>query len=277
MSRKLKELLAGRFSPEELRLLVGGYDLVGDIAVVIIPESLNGKENEIAKAILDCNRRIRVVVKRAARYGGEFRTLPVKIIGGENRLETEVIEFGIRLRLNIEKVYFSIRSGGERRRIASLVRSGEEVLVLFSGIAPYPLMISRYSRAGEIVAVEKNPVAHRYAEINVKLNKRENNIKLIHGDVEDIVPSFSRRFDRLVMVYPKGGERFLHTALDALKPGGTLHFYDMQHLDALELSLEKVRSVCMKRGRSLVDSAFTVCGHCAPRTHRICVDCLIET
>ncbi len=276
MSRKLKQLLADRFSSEELQLLVGGYDLVGDIAVVIIPEPLKVKEKEIAESILADNRRIKVVAKRADRYGGEFRTLPVKIIGGENRLETEVIEFGIRLRLNIEQVYFSIRSGGERRRIASLVHSGERVLVLFSGIAPYPLMISRYSRVGEIVAVEKNPIAHRYAEINVKLNKRENSIKLIHGDVEDIVPSFSRCFDRLIMVYPKGGERFLYTALDALRPGGTLHFYDMQHLDSLELSLEKVRSVCMKRGQSLLESAFTVCGHCAPRTHRICVDCRIE-
>ncbi len=276
MGRRLRQLLVGRFSPEELRLLVGGYDLVGDIAIVIIPESLNVKEREIAEAILADNNRIRVVAKRSAYYGGEFRTLPVKIIGGENRLETEVMEFGIRLRLNIEQVYFSIRSGGERRRIASLVRSGEDVLVLFSGIAPYPLMISRYSRAGEIVAVEKNPIAHHYAEINVKLNKRENSIKLIHGDVEDIVPAFSRRFDRLVMVYPKGGEQFLYTALGALKPGGILHFYDMQHLDSLELSLEKVRNACKKRGQSLLDFSFTVCGHCAPRTHRICVDCLIQ-
>ena len=79
MGRRLRQLLAGRFSPEELRLLVGGYDLVGDIAIVIIPESLNVKEREIAEAILADNNRIRVVAKRSAHYSGEFRTLPVKI------------------------------------------------------------------------------------------------------------------------------------------------------------------------------------------------------
>jgi tRNA (guanine37-N1)-methyltransferase len=276
MSRKLKQLLADRFSSEELQLLAGGYDLVGDIAVVIIPESLIVREREIAEAILADNRRIKVVAKRAAHYGGEFRTLPVKIIGGENRRETEVVEFGIRLRLNIEQVYYSVRSGAERKRVASLVCPGEEVLVLFSGIAPYPLMISGYSKVRKIVGIEKNPVAHRYAQTNVRLNKKENIIQLIHGDVKDVVPSFSHGFDRIVMVLPKSGERFLQVALGVLKPGGMLHFYDMQHMDSFNQSVEKVRNACEIGGRSLSRWTTAVCGHCAPRTHRICVDCLIE-
>ena len=156
----LKEILGYLLSENELQLLVRGYDVVGDIAIIIIPQELEAKEQVIAAAILANNQKIKVVAKRAAHYGGEFRTLPIKIIGGEDRRETEVREFGLRLRLNVEKVYFSVRSGNERRRIAFLVQPGENVLVLFSGIAPYPLMISRYSLAKKIVGIEKNPVAH---------------------------------------------------------------------------------------------------------------------
>jgi len=121
---KLKELLRGVLSENELRRLVSGYDLVGDIVIMTIPEELERKEQEIASVILADNHRVKVVAKRAAHYGGEFRSRPIKVIGGEVRRETEVKEFGIRLQLDVEKIYFSVRSGNERKRIASLVQSG---------------------------------------------------------------------------------------------------------------------------------------------------------
>ncbi len=154
---KLKKRLEDSLSARELERLVGAYDVVGDIAIVIIPEELEAKEHLIAEAILTSNRKINVVAKRAGNYGGEFRTMPLQILAGENRKETEVKEFGIRLLVNPETVYYSVRSGNERKRIASLVAPGESVLVLFSGIAPFPLIISRYSKAKSIVGIEKNP------------------------------------------------------------------------------------------------------------------------
>ncbi len=275
MDMNLKEILGYLLSESELQLLVRGYDVVGDIAIIIIPQELEAKEQVIAAAILANNQRIKVVAKRAAHYGGEFRTLPIKIIGGEDRRETEVREFGIRLRLNVEKVYFSIRSGNERRRIASLVQPEENVLVLFSGIAPYPLMISRYSMAKRIVGIEKNPVAHDYALINLGLNKKLKNIVLIQGDVGGLLPRFRTEFDRILMILPKSAGDFLGAALPLVKPGGYLHFYDMQKSDSFGEAVAKVRSVCESVKRPLLAADITACGHCAPRTYRICVDCLI--
>jgi len=98
---KLKELLRGVLSENELRRLVSGYDLVGDIVIMTIPEELERKEQEIASVILADNHRVKVVAKRAAHYGGEFRSRPIKVIGGEVRRETEVKEFGIRLQLEM--------------------------------------------------------------------------------------------------------------------------------------------------------------------------------
>ena len=254
---------------------IRGYDVVGDIAIVIIPEGLEDKELDIAQAILAGNHRIKVVAKRAGYYGGEFRTLPLQILAGKNRQETEVKEFGVRLLVNPETVYYSVRSGNERKRIASLVAPGEAVLVFFSGVAPFPLMIARYSRAGAIVGIEKNPQAHAYAVANLTRNKKQTNIRLYEGDVREVVPGLATTFDRVVMPLPTRAEQFLSCALPALKTGGLLHFYDMQVKDRGAESVAKIDRACGAANRRLMGATVHRCGHCSPNTYRICVDAMI--
>lgn len=263
-------------SQRELESLVGAYDVVGDIAIIIIPEELEPKEHLIAEAILDSNRKIGVVAKRAGNYGGEFRTIPLRILAGENRKETEVKEFGIRLLVNPETVYYSVRSGNERRRIASLVEEGESVLVLFSGIAPFPLIISKYSKAKSIVGIEMNPQAHAYGVQNLFRNKNQKNIHLYPGDVRKVVPTLTAAYDRVIMPLPTRSEEFLSCALQVLKPNGFLHFYDMQRPELFEQSVEKIVGACSALNRVVLASTITRCGHCAPRLYRICIDTRIS-
>ena len=275
MSRKLKDVLQGELSPAELQCLVQSYDVVGDIAIIIIPPELVKKEHLIAAAILDLHRNIKVVAKRAGIYGGEFRTLPLEIIGGEERKETIHKEDGVRFLLNPETVYFSVRSSNERKRIASLVRDGEEVLVLFSGIGPYPLIIGRANPSCRVVGIEKNPEAHRYALKNLGYNKKITNVRFYEGDAAAVLPTLGRKFDRIVMPLPKSAEAFLPVALAALRQEGWLHFYDLQQEDSFSDSEVKVAEACRQADRQLRSSTVTICGHCAPRTYRICVDALI--
>lgn len=264
------------FSASELAYLVNAYDVVGDIAVVIIPEELEPKEHLIADAILASNKKIRVVAKRDGHYGGEFRTIPLKILAGENRKETEVIESGVRLLVNPETVYYSVRSGNERRRVAALVQPDESVLVLFSGIAPYPLIISRYSRAKYIIGVEKNPQAHAYGIENLSRNRKITNVNLQLGDVKEVLPRLATFFDRVVMPLPTRGEEYLPYALQVLKERGFLHFYDMQHPENFRESINKIVSACTVAKRSVLSTDITKCGHCAPQKYRICIDAMIS-
>ena len=276
MAMRLKDALSGVLTVEEQQTLVGSYDVVGDIAIIIIPECLQARELLIANAILADNGRIKVVAKRAGFYGGEFRTLPLTILAGEDRKETEVREFGIRLRLNAERVYFSIRSGNERRRIASLVAPDESVLVLFSGVAPYPLAISRFSGVRTVVGIEKNPEAHAYAVQNLQLNKKLQNIALYNGDAAAVLPTLQETFDRVIMPLPTMAETFLVDALQVLKPGGYLHFYDLQRPDCFTDSVAKISAACLAENRLLENFSIVRCGHCGPRTYRICIDARIH-
>ena len=255
--------------------MVRAYDVVGDIAITIIPPELETKEGIIGEAILAQQKNIRVVAKRNGIYSGEFRTIPLKIIAGEDRKETIHKEHGVRLRLNPEKVYFSVRSGSERKRLATLVQPGEDVLVMFSGIGAMPLVIAKLSPAGAVVGIEKNNIAHQYAVQNLALNKKIRNVTFLAGDVLDVMPTLDRKFDRVAMPLPQSGALFLDIALPALRPGGVLHFYDFQPAGSFDDASGKVRCACEKNGRRLHNAQTVVCGHSSPRMYRICVDAKI--
>ena len=201
--------------------------------------------------------------------------MPVKVIAGEDRTVTELRESGVRLTLDLQEVYYSVRSGGERLRIARLVQPGEKILVAFSGIAPYPLVISKQSDASEIIGVEKNTSAHRFGIKNIKLNKKLKNIQLYNADILDWLKTDEGRgkqFDRIIMPLPKSGEQFLMPLLSQLKGAGWLHFYDMQQLEEFDKTSKFVQKKGVAAGRRLTEHNLVQCGHCGPRTYRICVD-----
>lgn len=275
MSGELKKALAGQLAPDELDRLIRSYDIVGDMAIIIIPEELLARKRQIADTILTLHKNIRVVARRAGHYDGEFRLLPLEVIGGEERRETLHRENGVRLLLNPEKVYYSVRSGNERRRVAALVREGERVLVLFSGIGPYPLVIGRIQPQCQVVGIEKNPEAYAYAVKNLTYNKKIHNVSFIHGDVREKLPQLGGGFDRIIMPLPKSAGDFLDLALGGLRRGGWLHFYDLQEKGGFAGAVEKIGQACRRNGRELATSSVTVAGHCSPRLFRVCVDARI--
>lgn len=273
--RKLKNDLCSICSEDEISRLVGGYDVVGDVAIIIIPEELAARELLIGETLLAENPRLRTVAKRDGLYSGEFRTVPLKIIAGRNSTETEVKEFGVRLRLDPSKVYYSVRSGNERQRIASLVQPGEQVLVMFSGVAPFPLQIAKYGNASWITGIEKNPQAHAYGLENIQLNRFADNISLYCGDVRDVLVRIERKFHRIIMPAPTLAGDYLADAIQALESGGTIHYYDMQAPDSFYRSVADVDAACTASSRKLISAQVVKCGHCAPRSYRICVDAAI--
>ncbi len=271
----LKKSLQDSIPPEELPRLIRGFDIIGDIAVVIIAEGFDHYEQLIAEAIAAAHKNVKTVLKRAGTYSGEFRTIPLTFIAGERKTETVCSEYEIRLWLDLAKLYFSIRSGHERKRIADLVKPGENVLVMFSGIAPYPLMIAKFSSAEKITGIEINRAAHDYALQNLKLNKARN-ISLIHGDVCGAVKRSAECYDRIVMPLPGHAGEFLETALRVLKPGGAVHFYDFKIRGSFETSSELISAKAQQLGRRINASNTVVCGHSSPQRFRICVDATIS-
>lgn len=260
-----------KLTKKETDHLRRAYDVIGDIAILEVPPELVKKQKIIADALLRLQKNVRTVLKKAGIHGTEFRTRPMKWLAGKKTKETIHREQGIRLRLNVETVYFSPRLATERKRIAQQVRPGERVLVMFSGCAPYPCVMAKNTGAKEIVGIEINPEGHDYGVENLRLN-RIKNVTLINADVKDAVPLLKTKFDRIVMPLPKSAGDFLDTALDAAKKGAVIHFYSFEEKGNFKAAYKRIREVCKRANRKCRMMRTVRCGQQSPGTYRICVD-----
>jgi len=259
---KLKELLKEILTEKELEIAPSSFDIVGDIAIIKIPEELKKKEKKIGEQLLKF-KNIKTVLKKESKVENKFRLRKYRFLAGENKKETVHVEYGCRFKLNLEKVYFSPRLATERDRIVKQIKKGEKVLVMFAGIGPYAVQIAKRSGAEIVYAIEINPEAYRYMEENIKLNKVQNKIKIFLGDVRDVVPKLKEKFDRIVMPLPMDGENFLNLAKMVSKKGTIVHFYTFASSE--EEAIKKINYnvkilTCVR------------CGSYSKNLYRFCVD-----
>ncbi|MBU1201649.1 MAG: hypothetical protein KJ583_07055 [Nanoarchaeota archaeon] len=187
-----KELLKEKLSEEEYSKLITAYDVVGTIAILEIPPKLENKEKIIAETLLKTNKNIKTVLKKAGEHTGVFRTQKMNWLAGENTKETVHKENNVELRVDVEKTYFSTRLGTERKRITAQIKKDEHILVMFSGVAPYPLVFSKNTNAKNITGIEINKKAHELGEENIIINKA-GNVNLIKGDVKKLLPNIYKQ------------------------------------------------------------------------------------
>lgn len=236
----LKEALKDELTDEELANLVTSFEVIGDVAIIEVPEELESKRELIGETLMDLNSHVRSVLREVSERRGEFRTRDYEVIAGDENTETVHREYGCRFKLDPRKVYFSEREGTERQRIAERVDEDEVIMTMFAGVGPFPIVIARQKDVRKIYAVELNPEGYSYLEENVRLNKMEDVIEPIQGDVRDICPEYFGQCDRVLMPLPKDSESFLNLAIKCLKPeGGTVHYYSWSHEDNLYQDEEK--------------------------------------
>jgi tRNA (guanine37-N1)-methyltransferase len=268
-------LLRNNLTPSELELLPKSQEIVGTILILEIPKELQKKEKAIAEAYLQFNHHLTTVVKKDESHSGTYRTRTVKILAGKRTKETLHSENGIRLKLNLEKTYFSARTANERLRISHQIKKPETVLVMFSGAAPLPLVIARNSPAKKIYGIEINPFAHQYALENIKLNNCEDKVIIYNGDVRVIIPKLKMmkmKFDRIAMPLPKTGEQFLDDAFKVSKRGTIIHLYAFLAEEEFSSYRKKIIKICSGLKHKVKVLRTVRCGQFSPRIFRVCFD-----
>lgn len=272
----LKDSLSSKLTPDEMAFVKTGHDTIGAIVIMEIPEDLKHHEKKIADTLLAVNKQVKTVLKKADIHGGVFRTQKMTYLAGINTKETTYKENNVTLKLDVEKVYFSIRLGNERKRIMNLVKPGEEILVMFSGAAPYCIVLAKNTAAKHITGIEINPDGHKYGLENLKLNKIKN-VDLICGDVHHEIPRLlkadpSLKYERIIMPLPKTADEFLGDALSVARKGTIIHFYDFLPESQFDEALKKIDEECKKKGLKHKVLGVFKCGQHAPYIYRICVD-----
>ena len=254
------------------------FDIIGHIAIVEIPGILKRKKKLIAKVIMDLNKHIKTVLEKASERKGIYRIRKYRFIAGERKFETIHKEYGCLFKLDPTKVYFSPRELTERQRIASQVKENETVMVMFAGVAPYAIQIEKKQpKVKEVIAIEINPVAAKYARENVVLNKVDDKVKIIEGDVREKCKEFYGKCDRIVMPLPKGAEDFLDIAVKCLKRKGYIHFYNWGNEPNIFENAEKI----IKDELSKMNVKYKIINErkvlpYAPRKWKVCIDIFVK-
>jgi len=265
--RSYKELV---HVPERLvPLLPSSFDVIGDIAVLKMPEELAPYQREISEAILAWNRKIRVVARDRG-VAGEHRIRQLELLAGEPRTVTVHIEYGLRYKADVARAYFSPRLGTERLRVADQVAPGEVVVDPFAGVGPYAILIAKRRQPKVVYAADTNPAAVALLRENVAAN-RADRVIVLEGDARDVLRR-SAPADRVILDLPHSAMEFLPDAVRALAPHGTIHLYAILPDADIEDRLEAIRGVVEGERRSLLEARPHRVRAYSPTQHHMAFD-----
>jgi len=269
----LKEALRGKLTDKELETLRAGFDVIGSIAIIEVDKRHKKKQKIIADTLLCLLPSVTTIAVKQGKHTGKYRRQPLKILAGEKTLETTHKENGVSLTLNVSTCYYSPRLGTERMRIASQVKKGENILVLGSGIGPYPLILAKHTPAEHITAVEHNPSAHEYAKFNAIKNKLANKITFVKGDLSKVKLG---KYDRIIANIPHKGVNLAPQLLKFAKKGTIIHVYDFAKEEDLQKPAKQFEALCKKAKKKCTILRTQKAGQNAIRSYRVCVDARIN-
>ncbi len=244
MKGDLKALLEGKLLPIELASLCKSYDIIGDIAVIRIPETLSSHNNIIAEALMQQHKHVKSVWRQASPVSGVFRLRDLEWIAGEKQTTTLHKEHGCLFKVDIKECYFSPRLAYERMRIANAVRNKEVIVNMFAGVGAYSIIIARHSTAAKIYSIDLNPVAVEHLRENILLNKMINRVIPMEGEASSIIhQKLQNVADRVLMPLPEKAYEYIESALSAInQQSGWIHYYDFEHARKHEDPIDKVKA-----------------------------------
>jgi len=213
------------WTPEAKADLPRSFDIVGDIVLVRLPDSLEPRKEEVGAALLSFVPSARIVGLDRGVHGPERRR-HVERIAGSGGWSTRHRENGLELDVDIERAYFSPRLAHEHERVASEVRAGERVYDLCCGVGPFALTLARDGRASRITAVDSNPAAVSLLRATQARYAWGTRIEVVEAPIERFL-SHAVAVERVILNLPHEGIKYLPSVAPTLAPRGRLHYYEV--------------------------------------------------
>lgn len=223
--KTLVDALSDELTPKELDILPRAYDLVGEIAVLEIPEDLRKHSKRIGEAFHSVHPRFKTILAKKGAVSGTTRVRDYELLWGKDTTRTIHTEYGCRLVVDLEKAYFSPRLLEEHSRVARLVEDGELVVDMFCGVGPFAIHIAKQKNA-HVTAIDINPDAISLLTESLRINRLVGKVTPIVADTAEYLKTIDTQVDRVIMNHPSGAEAFVDVACSVLKKRGVMHYYD---------------------------------------------------
>ncbi len=237
--------------PDAKALLPRSFDVVGDIVLIRLPEQLEKRKHEIGEALLSFVPSARVVGQDRGVHGTE-RLRSIERLAGSGAWRTRHRENGIEFEVDVERAYFSPRLAREHERVASEVKSGEEVYDLCCGVGPFALTIARSGRATRITAVDANPSAIELLRATQRRYSYGSRIEPVLAPLESFLP-LAAAVDRVVLNLPHEGIKYLPSVARTVAPRGSLHYYEITPREEFDRRAESIMRSLGEEDWSVVD------------------------
>ncbi|MDS0476063.1 class I SAM-dependent methyltransferase family protein [Natrinema sp. 1APR25-10V2] len=269
----LEGLLAERgWSEAALESAPGSWAVIGSVILVTVPENCPD-ETELGEALLEVHGEADSVLadEGIANDGaaGTHREPRTRLIAGQRDTETIHTEHGTRYGLDPARVMFSPGNQAERARMGEIASDDEHVFDMFAGIGYFTLPMAR--AGSRVTATEINPTAFRYLLENAVLNDVGDRVDAYMTDCRDLAGDLEA--DRVVMGYYGSSDSagtaaadeaadhgtrtneaadFLPAALEALSPGGVVHYHEATPESLLwDRPIERLEAAADEAGRGL--------------------------
>jgi tRNA (guanine37-N1)-methyltransferase len=263
LSQVLKEDI-----PEDLHHLIPDrFEVIGDIAILSIPNELLPYQTTIAKSLINQRRNITTVLGRVSKRSGTCRIAGYQpIIGTKTR--TLCKESGFRYRVDLSHAFFTSRLAGERQRISEIIRPGELILVPFAGVGPFVIPVA--ARGARVIAIEMNPDACLLLRENIRQNHLEDRVDIIRGDASLASRMLRIISDRVIIPTPYGHDETFVPLSRTVRKGGSIHFYTFDNRDGAQ-----------ERAKAFTQAGYEVdrfhrCGNVAPSVSRWVYDLTVR-
>ncbi|MBU2559687.1 class I SAM-dependent methyltransferase family protein [archaeon] len=267
--KKFRDVLREKLTEEETALAKRAFDVIGDIAIIEVPQELEKHESTIAKALMGAHNNIRSVYKKSGDISGEERVRELKFLAGEDKTETIYKEHGMNLKLDVSTVYFSPRLSAERERILAQTKSGEVVVDLFAGIGPFAILLAK-NRDIKVHAIDVNESAFEYLKENIRINKVADKVTPLLGDCREAAPKGEAT--RVIMNLPKSSSEFLDTAFDVIKEGVINYYAISREEDLYDSKIDFIEKIAKEKGRIIKIMNKKIVRPYAPYTYHIVID-----
>ncbi len=211
-------------------------DIIGDIAILKFPRKTPWLLKKFKSwRFLKENKNVKTVLEKTEKISGKLRISKTKHLTGVKTKEANYKENNCSFKFNVDEAYFSPRLSHERKKTSEEIlkiikkRKNPKIMVLFSGVGPYPIVLAKEMKKenikGTIFSNELNKNALEFQKTNIHLNKVENYIKIVPGNANDLPKKIKEKFDVILMPRPNLKETFLSPAIKLSKKGTTILYH----------------------------------------------------